>query len=96
MDQNYFELTILLEDKTSAICVKLFTTQANGFDKKILKNYIYMDTFFLANPFLLHHLSLSVQLLPKNKSVLQRLISSAASSLCQLPTTSRRRRKNFQ
>ena len=51
---------------------------------------------FWSNPFLLHHYPLSVKLLPKNKSVLQRLISNAASSLSQLPTTSQRRRIFFQ
>ena len=43
--------------------------------------FSHMDTFSLLNPFLLHHLSLSAQLLQKNKSVLKRLIFSAASSL---------------
>ena len=38
-----------------------------------------MDTFFCPTLFC-YITSLSVQLLPKNKSVLQRLISSAASS----------------
>ena len=93
--------------ETSVFIIDLLLTRnissdiLNGVDGAFFnKNVRYHSPIygyvFLSNPFLLHHLSLRVQLLPKNNSVLKRLISSAASSLSQLAATSRRRRKNFQ